>query len=232
MSGSNSSAVTKLVQRVFPKMPDFFGLLNDQCDNAVEALTVFEQFMKTGDEALALRVRALEHQGDELKDRNLDVLNSAFSTPMDREELYRAIATIDHVINYAKTTVREMEVLGVTPDAAAAEMATHLREGTEALRDGYAQLATNPGAAEPYAQAARKSERNAEKSYRNALADLFNMEETVTKLETFEGRSGPQALLLVMDVFKRREIYRHLANAADRLAHAGDTLHDIVVKMV
>jgi len=32
--------------------------------------------------------------------------------------------------------------------------------------------------------------------------------------------------------FKKREVYRHLANMADRLARAGDTLHDIVVKMV
>jgi hypothetical protein len=35
-----------------------------------------------------------------------------------------------------------------------------------------------------------------------------------------------------MEVFKRREIYRHLSNAGDRVAHAGECLHDIVVKMV
>ena len=49
---------------------------------------------------------------DELKRRNMVVLNQAFATPMDREEIYRAIEGIDHVINYAKTTVREMELLG------------------------------------------------------------------------------------------------------------------------
>jgi len=32
-------------------------------------------------------------------------------------------------------------------------------------------------------------------------------------------------------MFKRREIYRHLSNAADRMAHSANTLHDIVVKM-
>jgi uncharacterized protein Yka (UPF0111/DUF47 family) len=31
-------------------------------------------------------------------------------------------------------------------------------------------------------------------------------------------------------MFKRREIYRHLSNAADRMAHCANTLHDIVVK--
>jgi uncharacterized protein Yka (UPF0111/DUF47 family) len=231
MSGSNS-AVSKLVSRVFPKTPDFFALLSDQCTMAVEAMQTFEKYMQSGDPALATRVRELEHEADTLKDRNLDVLNQAFSTPMDREEIYRAIASIDHIINYAKTSVREMETLGIGPDASSAEMVTFLREGTEALRDGYAQLGTNPGAAEPYAQAARKAERNTEKAYRSALASLFDVEGHVAEMENLEGHTGPQALRQVMEVFKRRELYRHLANAADRVAHAGDTLHDIVVKMV
>ena len=45
-------------------------------------------------------------------------------------------------------------------------------------------------------------------------------------------RTETVALRTVIEIFKKREVYRHLANMADRLAHAGDTLHDIVVKMV
>jgi hypothetical protein len=33
-------------------------------------------------------------------------------------------------------------------------------------------------------------------------------------------------------MFKRREIYRHLTNGAERMAACANTLHDIVVKMV
>jgi uncharacterized protein Yka (UPF0111/DUF47 family) len=32
-------------------------------------------------------------------------------------------------------------------------------------------------------------------------------------------------------MLKRREIYQHLARAADRMAHCANTLHDIVVKI-
>ena len=39
-----------------------------------------------------------------------------------------------------------------------------------------------------------------------------------------------QALELI-DYIKRREIYRHLSNGADRLAWAADRLHDIIVKI-
>jgi uncharacterized protein Yka (UPF0111/DUF47 family) len=232
MSENGSSVLTKVVGRVFPRMPNFFELLGEQCDMAVEAMNVFVTFMETGEEGAALRVRELEHEADTLKDRNMDVLNKAFSTPMDREELYRAISTIDHIINYAKTTVREMEVLGVKPDAFTVEMAQHLRDGTVSLRDGYRKLATDPGAAEADATSARKAERNTEKAYRRALAELFDAETKIAELQNLDGPTGPAAIAHVMEVFKKREVYRHLSNAADRIARAGEVLHDIVVKLV
>ena len=61
------------------------------------------------------------------------------------------------------------------------------------------------------ANRARKAELNAEKAYRRALAALFQGDDYI-------------------NMFKRREIYRHLSNAADRIAAASFTLHDIVVK--
>jgi uncharacterized protein Yka (UPF0111/DUF47 family) len=227
-----SSVVTRIVGRVFPRMPNFFAMLDEQCELAVQALDAFVEFMADGDVALAQKVRDLEHEADKVKDRNMDALSKAFSTPMDREELYRAISTIDHVINYAKTTVREMEVLGVRPDEFTLEMAGFLRDGAVSLKAGYGKLATDPAAAEPDAQAARKAERNTEKAYRRALAKLFDVEEAVASLEQLDGHTGPQALVQVMEVFKKREVYRHLSNAADRIARAGEVLHDIVVKMV
>lgn len=60
---------------------------------------------------------------------------------------------------------------------------------------------------------ARKAERRVEKLYRAALAELFQ---------------GDQYI----QMFKKREIYRHLTNAAECMAHCASTLHDIVVKTV
>jgi uncharacterized protein Yka (UPF0111/DUF47 family) len=213
-------------------MPNFFHMLNEQCDLAVEAGEALVSFMRTGDEATAVRVRELEHQGDTVKNRNMDALNKAFSTPMDREELYRAISTIDHTINYAKTTVREMETLGVAPDDHMVEFAERLLDGTKALQEGYRLLETDPAAAEASATAARKAERNTEKAYRRALAELFDVEADVQRLESSGGHTGGKALAQVISVMKKREVYRHMSNAADRVARAGEVLHDIVVKMV
>lgn len=235
MSGSSNSIVTKLVDRVFPRMPDFYGLINEQCDLAVEAMNVFVEFMETGDMEKANKVREFEHLGDELKARNTDILNKAFATPMDREDIYRAIVSVDHVVNYAKTTVREMEALELKPDAFTLEFALALRDGVLALQRGYQKLSTAPATAEEDAQAARKAERNAEKVYRRALTAIFGTH-AMSGLDANDQSplSVSQACLAMDDVisiFKRRELYRHLSNAGDRLARASENLHDIVVKI-
>lgn len=80
-------------------MPDYYGMINDLCDLAVEAMSDFVEFMSSGNPDRAGGVRALEKRGDELKARNIDVLNKTFSTWMDRADLYRAIVTIDHIVN-------------------------------------------------------------------------------------------------------------------------------------
>jgi uncharacterized protein Yka (UPF0111/DUF47 family) len=231
MSSNSNSGIVRLIDRVFPRMPDFYSLINDQCDLAVKTMDMLVQYMETGDPSHAEKVRELEKQGDELKARNQEILDKAFATPMDREDIFRAIVSVDHIMNYAKTTVREMEVLDLEPDNYMLEMTVLLRNGTEALQGGFHKLSTAPAEAENNAQAARKAERSIEKAYRRALADLFQADDIMKMLnERMEGASI-KAVMKVIDIFKRREIYRHLSNGADRLARAGDNLHDIVVKI-
>ena len=225
------SVLKRLSERVFPRMPDFYVLLNEQCDLAVRAMETFVGFMEEPAQEKADHVRQLEHQGDELKARNNAILDRAFATPMDREDIYRAIIGIDQVVNYAKTTVRELEILELKPDAHMIEIAVLIKGGTEALRDGYRALTADPQAAEVASQAARKAERNTEKVYRAAIAELFHVEELARSLEANEHGAGARALTTIVDLLKRREIYRHMSNWADRLAHAGDELHDIIVKI-
>ena len=231
MSGNSDSVVTKLVDRVFPRMPDFYGLMNDQCDALVEAMEAFVEYMGDGDPEKAKNIRVIEKRGDELKTRNMDILNRAFATPMDREDIYRAIIAVDMGLNYAKTSTRELEALGLSPDKFMLEMAVEYKHAAQALQQGFRKLTTNPAQAEEDARAAGKAERNTEKIYRRALAELFNVDEMVKKLDAGEQGSKAQAMLTVVEMFKRRETYRHLSNGADRLAWAADRLHDIVVKI-
>ena len=110
------------------------------------------------------------------------------------------------------------------------ELAVLLKEGTYALRSGYSKLSKDPAQAEGDAQP-RASPSVVLKVYRRALGNLFREEGYVKKLEDRDTETKVTAINLVIEIFKRREVYRHLSNAADRLARAGEVLHDIVVKI-
>ena len=65
------------------------------------------------------------------------------------------------------------------------------------------------------------------------MAELFDENAHVERLEGGSSERIPADIMhAVIEIFKRREVYRHLSNAADRVAEAGETLHDIVVKLV
>ena len=232
MTAASRGVFTRMVDRVFPRMPDFYGLMNDQCDLLVLAMKEFVDFMHTGNMETGRHIAGeLEKQGDELKRRNLDILGNAFATPMDREEIARAIEGIDHVLNYAKTTIREMEAFEVTPDRYTLEMAVHLQQGVEALQAGFHKIATAPTDALRDTVVVRKAERKIEKTYRRALTELFKAEEHHAKLQEQGCGTGSEALRCMTAIMRRREVYRHMSNGGDRLAHAGQTLHDIIVEI-
>ncbi len=207
-----TSFIARILGRFLPTTPDFFALLEEQADTLTTALDVFVLFMETGDREQGLRVREIEHEADTVKARNLRALNQAFSTPMDREDIDQAIWSIDEVVNYCETTVREMEALEIGPDRYSLDMAFRLREGAKALAQGFSRLSSRPLDAEKDAEEARKAERRVEEIYRRALSELFRCDDYV-------------------NMFKRRELYRHLSNAADRLADAAHVLLDIAVKI-
>ncbi len=207
------SLLARVFERFFPKTPNFFLLLAEQSHQVEHTVGLLVRFMESGDVAIGERIREDEHAADKVKVKNIHTLNEAFSTPIDREDIYRAITTLDEVINYCKDTVSEMDALGLKPDAVTLEMARLLHEGVVALRGGFENLGTQPAAAAENANAARKAERRVEKLYRKALAQLFQGDDYI-------------------HMFKRREIYRHLTNGAERMAACANTLHDIVVKMV
>jgi uncharacterized protein Yka (UPF0111/DUF47 family) len=212
MSQAQTTFTRRLVDRVFPKTPDFFLLLAEQCGQVGVTAARMLKYMETGDPAVGEMIKQDEHEADVLKVRNIHTLNEAFSTPIDREDIYRAIQDLDDIVTYCKSTVNEMAVLQVAPDKHTLELAVRLKEGVDALVQGFGKLKASPAAAQADANTARHAERRVERIYRQAIADLFQGSDYI-------------------DMFKRREIYRHLSNAADRMAHCANTLHDIIVKM-
>jgi predicted phosphate transport protein (TIGR00153 family) len=195
---------------------NFLQLLGQQADKTREGLEALEEFVKSMDESHARRVEQIEKEADELRRILIDDLNRSFVTPIDREDLFALSRTIDDVLDYGYSTVDEMVMFGVQPTELMKKMVTILREAAEELHLGVLQLRERPQVALAHATRAKKLENRAESLYREAINELFQEPKTVED---------------VMWMLKKREIYRHLSNAADLGDEAANIISDIVVKI-
>ncbi len=198
----------------------FYRLLSDQAAKTLEGLQALEEYVKNSDEEAGRRVGRAEKEADEIRRILIDELNRTFITPIDREDIFSLSRAIDDVLDYGYSTVDEMMTLGVETDEYLCQMTVVLREAAEKLYLSVQRLRDHPNVAMSHATRAKMLENQAEKIYREAVAALF------------KGAEDASDISHVIDILKKREIYRHLSNAADRGDEAANIISDIVVKMM
>jgi predicted phosphate transport protein (TIGR00153 family) len=199
-----------------PRQDNFMKLLIEQADYAVKGLGALMTYASNGDTASADAVRQYEKEADEVRRILVDELNRTFVTPMDREDISALSRAIDDILDYAYSTVGEMQVLHVTPTLHLQRMVSLLCEAAGEVHMAMLRLKDHPGVATDHAQRAKALENRVEGVYREAIAALF------------EGPAEPEH---IVEMLKLREIYRHLSNAADRGDEAANIISDVVVKM-
>jgi uncharacterized protein len=197
------------------KQNRFLELLVQQAEFTVEGMEALLLYMRQPDESLVQKVWSLEKDADEARRILIDELNRTFVTPFDREDIFALSLAIDDILDYANTTLDEMQIFKVTPNSYIERMVSLLTEAAMEIHRGVLRLEDHPNVANDHAVRAKALENRVEHVYREALADLFRT---------------PDDLDGVMLILKLREIYRHLSNAADRGDQAANVIGDIVVK--
>ena len=220
----------RLWQSVVPPMPDFNGMLEAQADNLCATVTALADYLAPNDQDQPDKVNNLVDQGHALRDHTLAVLSSSFITPIDREDINKLAMAIDHVLDYLKNTVREVEVLQVAADDWMQRMTMELGLGADSLAQGLAYFSAGQAEAVARAVQTREAERRVEDLYRDALENMFQGDAYDRLMDDSTPSPVRDCLDFVVTRIKRREVYRHLSNAADRLAHAGEALRDISIK--
>jgi uncharacterized protein len=205
------------IRRYFrPRPNNFLKLLNEQAELTLRGMEALVVYVQGHDPAVAQQVTEIEKEADEVRRILIAELNQTFVTPIDREDIFALSRTIDDVLDYAYSTVVEMEILKVESTSFLHRIASLLRDAAYELNLAVQRLEAHPGVANDHAQRAKALENRVEDVYREAIAALF---------------SGPQDLQHVVEMLKMREVYRHLSNAADRGDQAANVICDIVVKM-
>jgi uncharacterized protein len=193
-----------------PETPDVVGLLRDQIAVTVEGMDAFAAWAG-GDEAAADTVRACEHRADDAKREVRLALQAAFVTPLEPEDVFVLSRGVDWLLNHAKDTINESEVMACPPDEALAKMTALLAEALRHIEEAIERLGSKEGDAIEPADAAIKAERRLERAYRAGMAALLESED-------------------LRDVIARRELYRRISRMGEGAVDVAERVVYAVVK--
>jgi uncharacterized protein Yka (UPF0111/DUF47 family) len=193
-----------------PDTPDVLHLLSLQLDvtkEGVDALVVWAR----GDQSQATAIRVLEHRGDEHKRELEKALTTAFTTPIEPEDIYTLSRGIDWILNQSKDLIRESEVMACPPDEPMAQMCEALAESVHLLCEAVELAGAKAGGATERASAALRAERRIEKVYRDAMAALLDVPD-------------------LREVTARRELYRRLSRIGEVVVDVAERVWYTVVR--
>jgi len=213
---NNMMLFIERLKSLFRRRPNrFITQLCGQAALTVSGLDALIDYMNKPSDKNAQRIHRLEQDADEARRILIDDLNRTFVTPIDRQDIFALSRAIDDVLDYADSTIMEMEALSVRPNNYLVRMTTLLRDAAEEIRLSMERIENHPAVANEHAAKAKALENRMEGVYREAVGDLFR---------------GPKNVEHVVEMLKLREIYRHMSNAADRGDEAANVISDIVVK--
>ena len=193
-----------------PQNPDVLGLLDDQVAVTLRGLDSFVDW-STGNAAAERAVRDAEHEADNARRRLMAEVRSAFSPPLEPEDIYELSERLDAVLNGAKNAVREAELMDMAPDPPLGEMAVSLRDGVGHIGEAFRALESDSDRATTEADAAIKCVRSLEHSYRVAMSKLLAERD-------------------IGEVTGRRELYRRYARLGEALESVAERVWYSVVK--
>lgn len=192
----------------------FVELLTEQADLAVQCLGILQHFESGSNATIRDQVKEIERAGDDCRRILIDELVHTYATPWDREDLFALSRSIDDILDAADETAIELSLYRIEPPRDLHEIAGVLADGARHIRSGVSQLLHHPVIAAEHAVRAKRTENRVDHLYHQAVSDLFD------------------SPLEIHEIFKAREIYRHLKNSADRIDHAADQISMMVIKRV
>lgn len=180
-----------------------------QIDATLEAAALVEAV--AGD-VIALEVatetmRLVEHKGDRARADLVIALSSAFSTPIDREDLFRLSRSTDDVLDNLRDFLREIRLFAPEDLIPCRPLLPPISDGLRHLREGVISIGGNGITVDQSTLATRKAGTAIRREYEQELAHLFT-------------------LPISSELLKQRELLRRLDVVGLRLSEAADALAD------
>lgn len=191
---------------------NFYKMLYQQSEKTLEGIEYLYKYVSTSVDEDGNRVIQIEEEADELRRILISALEQTFITPFEREDIYNLSRAIDDVIDYSATTVDEIRLFKLESDEKLKHMVGILLEASKALNNAVKYLKDHRSISGEQLVKVKLLENEIEVVFRKAIVELLDNDD-------------------FKYIFKMREIYRHISNAADRGDEAANIIGHIIVKM-
>ena len=201
--------------RLTPRTTEFYDLFSKAGENALEAARKAEiRFREYPNSSVTQAdVKSVETEGDEITRELIQLLNTQYVTPFDREDIYELTTAIDDVVDYIEEASDLLELYGIESTTRhAVEQCGILVQAVEQLAIALQRLKGLRGIQETLIEL-KRLEDEGDRVVHDAVAALFR-----------DDRIDP------LIVIRWKDIYEGLERAIDAAEHAANVIANIVVK--
>jgi len=198
-----------------PRTTAFYDLFTRAGANALEAARLVERRFREHPNSSVRHsdVKAIEDQGDTITRDLIQLLNTQYVTPFDREDIYQLATELDDVVDNLDEASELLELYSVeSPTRQAIEQCRIIVGAVEHLSVALNELQGMRGV-ERELVALKKLEDEGDRVLHDALADLFR-----------DPRIDP------LIVIRWKDIFEALEEALDACETAANVIGNIVVK--
>jgi len=200
---------------IIPKDKVFFNLLEKQADIALEAAKLFKSMMNDYNsfDVKIKRMRAFEHEGDEIVHEVFHKLNKTFIAPIDHEDISKLASLYDDVLDYIDAVAGKIYLFKIkNPDGVIKDFADIIVRQVKEVNDALKQIRKiKQEEIENKFKEVHKLENQADDLCDEATAKLFKEKDAIR--------------ILIM-----KDIYEFLESITDKCEDVCLAIQDVVMK--
>jgi uncharacterized protein len=203
--------------KLFPKDHKFFDLFREDAANLREGALALQELVDHFEdvERKYEKIKAIEHQGDNITHELFTRLRDTFITPLEREDIHGLASGLDDVLDCVEGVASRLWTFRLArPTPEVKKLVDIIVKAVEQIFEAVDHL-ESLGHVHAFCKQINILEYEADVITREAIADLFVKAETPAEIK---------------DLIKLKEIYTRLEVAADRCEDVANVIEEIIVK--
>jgi predicted phosphate transport protein (TIGR00153 family) len=200
---------------LLPKEEQYFSFFSQMTSYIYDAARALVEMLNdtSGSQAEHLkRIKAIEHQCDDLTHSISTKLNKSFITPFDREDIYLLSGALDDVVDLIDDAARAMVMYDVQESTAHARHFADVIQRMAIQLHEVVSMLSKPNGISPRLVELHRLENEGDEIYHTAVAELFH------------NATDP------LHVIKWKDIYEKLEAAIDRCENVANIIESVIIK--